>query len=129
MARFQALTNEVLDEELERLRERLGLETSQKAELLREIAAISAWVLQQAARGRTIEARRGSQVEQLHHPAVQRLVGAPHERWVLTPHEIARLAAILDAPAAITPAMRKTLANIANPRRKTPKLKWKRTAA
>lgn len=129
MARFQALTNEVLDEELDRLRTRLGLEVSQKAELLREIAAISAWVLQQADQGRTVEARRGSQVEQLRHPAVQRLNRAPSERWFLTGDEVTRLAAILDTPKAITPALRKTLTNIANPKRKPPKVKWKKTAA
>ncbi|MCU0806626.1 MAG: hypothetical protein MUC53_01345 [Candidatus Contendobacter sp.] len=44
MSRFQALTNAVLDAELDRLRARLGLEPNQKAELLREMAAIAGWV-------------------------------------------------------------------------------------
>ena len=48
MSRFQALTNTVLDAELDRLRERLGLAPNQKAELLREMAAITGWVAHQA---------------------------------------------------------------------------------
>ena len=43
MTRFQALTNAVLDQELEMLREHLGLAPGQKAELLREVAALAAW--------------------------------------------------------------------------------------
>jgi hypothetical protein len=43
MSRFQALTNPVLDAELDLLRERLALEPNQKAELLREVAAIAGW--------------------------------------------------------------------------------------
>ena len=55
MSRFQALTNAVLDAELDRLRARLGLEPNQKAELLREMAAIAGWVARQAELGRTIK--------------------------------------------------------------------------
>jgi hypothetical protein len=43
VARFQALTNAVLDEELEHLREEMGLRENQKAELLRELAMVTAW--------------------------------------------------------------------------------------
>ena len=39
MSRFQALTNTVLDAELDQLCVRLGLEPNQKAELLRGMAA------------------------------------------------------------------------------------------
>ena len=58
MSSFQALTNNVLEAELEMLRERLGLDRSQKAELLREVSALAAWVIRQAERGR--ESRRGT---------------------------------------------------------------------
>jgi hypothetical protein len=63
MARFQALTNNVLDAELEMLRKRLGLDRSQKAELLREVAGLAAWVVRQAEQGREIQARDGQNVE------------------------------------------------------------------
>ncbi len=47
MARFQALTNAVLEQELDDLRVRLGLRENQKADLLREITALAAWVIRQ----------------------------------------------------------------------------------
>ncbi len=81
MSRFQALTNAVLDAELDRLRARLGLEPNQKAELLREMAAIAGWVARQAELGRTIEARRDGESEPLLHPALERL-RTPVERSV-----------------------------------------------
>ena len=81
MSRFQALTNAVLDTELDRLRARLGLEPNQKAELLREMAAIAGWVARQAELGRTIEARRDGESEPLVHPALERL-RIPVERSV-----------------------------------------------
>ena len=81
MSRFQALTNAVLDAELDRLRARLGLEPNQKAELLREMAAIAGWVARQAELGRTIEARRDGESEPLVHPALERL-RTPVERPV-----------------------------------------------
>src|SRR5258708_37950290 len=73
MARFQAQTNAVLDQELESLRSRLGLESSQKADLLREVAELASWVVRQAEEGRVIEARRGKTAEILAHPALERL--------------------------------------------------------
>ena len=130
MARFQALTNNVLEEELEALRVRLGLEPSQKAELLREVAAIATWVVHQAEQGRTIEARRGDQIEALSHPTLERLrtegqrpAGEP---LVLSLEETRRLAAVLEQPFEPTPALREALANLANPRRHPPKIRWKK---
>ena len=41
------------------LRKRLGLERSEKAELLREVASLAAWVVRQAEQGRDIQARDG----------------------------------------------------------------------
>jgi hypothetical protein len=133
MARFQALTNKVLDLELEMLRERLGLEPNQKADLLREVVALAAWVFRQAELGRTIEGRRGDEVEPLTHPVVERLrtrsrrpVG---ERLVLSAAEAHRLASVLDRGFDPPPALRKALSNLASRRRHPPKLRWKKTAA
>src|SRR5437868_3069055 len=117
MARFQALTNNVLDAELEMLRERLGLDRSQKAELLREVASLAAWVVRQAEQGREIEARQGEKVEPLVHPALQRLrfkrarpIG---QRLVLTEDEITRLATTLERGFNPPPALRAALASLA----------------
>jgi len=73
MSRFQAITNPVLDEDLEVLRQCLGLRPGQKAELLRELTSLASWVVDQADAGRCIEARQGDRVESLVHPAVERL--------------------------------------------------------
>jgi hypothetical protein len=133
MGRFQALTNNVLDAELEMLRERLGLERSQKAELLREVAGLAAWVVRQAEQGREIEARHGQRVEPLVHPALQRIRSkesrAIGERLVLTDDQAKRLAAALDRGFDPPPALRAALANLSKSDRRPPKLRWKKSAA
>jgi hypothetical protein len=133
MSRLQALTNNVLDAELEMLRERLGLEPNQKADLLREVAALAGWVVRQAEQGRSIEARRGEEVEPLVHPAIERLragrLQAMGERLTLSDAEAMRLASVLDQGFEPPPALRETLANLANPKRRPPKLRWNKPAA
>jgi hypothetical protein len=129
MARFQALTNNVLDAELEMLRKQLGLDRSQKAELLREVAGLAAWVVQQAERGREIQARDGQNVEPLVHPALER-VRARKARPVgqvlaLSDSEVERLAAVLSRPFNPPAGLRAALASLANPARHPPKLRWK----
>ncbi|HEY2295852.1 MAG TPA: hypothetical protein VGM86_34555 [Thermoanaerobaculia bacterium] len=131
MSRFQAQTNAILDEELSDLRERLGLRENQKADLLREIGALAAWVIRQAEAGRRIEARRGRDVEILRSPALDRLShkqdrGLP-ERIDLTDAEVERLAEIMDRGFSPTPALRKALSRLADPKRRPPRLHWKET--
>jgi hypothetical protein len=132
MARFQALTNPLLDQELDRLRQRLGLEPSQKAELLREVAALASWLVQQSEQGRVIEARRGEQVEPLRHPMLEHIreqngspIGPPLQ---LTDEESGRLAEALEGSFRPSPALRQALANLGSAGRKPPKLRWKKTA-
>lgn len=133
MSRFQALTNSVLDAELEMLRERLGLKPNQKADLLREVAALAGWVVRQAEQGRAIEARRGEEVEPLVHPALERLRARRQkpmgERLSLSDAEAVRLARVLDRGFEPPAALRETLANLANPKRRPPRLRWKKPAA
>jgi hypothetical protein len=133
MARFQAQTTPILDEELSDLRERLGLRENQKADLLREIAALAAWVIRQAEAGRRIEARRGRDVEILRSPAIERLSRKRGEGLVgrieLTDAEVERLAEILDRGFTPTPALRRALSRLADPKRRPPRLHWKETAA
>lgn len=131
--RFQAQINPVLDQELADLRERLGLRENQKADLLREIAALAAWVVRQAEAGRSIEARRGRSVETLHNPAIERLSRKPDESRVeridLSDAEVERLAEVFDRGFLPTPALRKALSRLADPKRRPPRLHWNETAA
>jgi uncharacterized protein (DUF1778 family) len=133
MSRFQAQTTAILDEELSDLRERLGLRENQKADLLREIAALAAWVVRQAEAGCRIEARRGRDVETLRSPAIERLRRQQDQGLVgridLTDAEVERLAEILDRGFAPTPALRMALSRLADPKRRPPRLHWKETAA
>ena len=128
MSRFQALTNAMLDAELDRLRTQLGLKPNQKAELLREMVVIASWVARQVELGRTIEARRDGESESLVHPALERLrtpverpVGA---RLALSDAEVRRLAAALDRGLDLPPALRTALANLARADRRPPVLHW-----
>ncbi len=135
MARFQAQTNAVLDAELEELRTRLGLRANQKADLLRELAALASWVIRQAADGRTVEARGDDGVQVLVHPAVERFQpgggrrsSAPG-RLAIDDAEVRRLAEILDQGFSPTPALREALARLADPDRSPPVLSWRQDVA
>ncbi|KYF60159.1 hypothetical protein BE04_33850 [Sorangium cellulosum] len=79
------------------------------------------------------EARRGEEVEPLVHPAIERLRARRQkpmgERLTLSDAETMRLASVLDQGFAPPPAVRETLANLANPKRRPPKLRWKKPAA
>jgi hypothetical protein len=133
MSRFQAQTTAPLEEELSDLRERLGLRENQKAELLREIAELAAWVVRHVDAGRRIEARLGRDVETLRSPAIERLRRKQDEGLVgridLTEAEAERLAEILDRGFSPTPALRKALSRLADSKRRPPRLRWKETAA
>lgn len=122
MARFQATTTSVLEEELDALRQEMGLRENQKAELLRELASIAAWMFAQVRAGRTIEAHGPSGVEAFDHPALR--AAATLQRVVLPPDEVARLAEMLDAEPEMTAALRATLARLTAPDRKPPDLRW-----
>jgi hypothetical protein len=132
MSRFQAQTNALLDEELQELRERFGLRENQKTDLLRELAALASWVTRQAEAGRRIEARRGRDVEPLLSPAIERLRRRKESdrgvvRIELSDAEVERLAEILNSGFSLTPDLRETLARLADPNRRPPKLRWKET--
>jgi hypothetical protein len=133
MSRFQALTSSVLDDELEALRRAMGLESSQKAELLREVAALASWVVRQVTRGRQVEGRKGQEVEALVHPALERIRSqlpvSPGARIELGAAEVKRLAAVLERGYRPTPALRRALTNLASPKRRPPVLRWKARAS
>lgn len=122
MSRFQAVTNPVLDRELDMLREEMGLRENQKGELLRELTDIAAWVVHQVRAGRVVEARGPDGVEVFDHPAVRVSAGAVPVR--LDAGEVYRLAEILNDPGPPSPELRATLRRIADPERVPPELTW-----
>ncbi|NOY24974.1 MAG: hypothetical protein GXP62_03790 [Oligoflexia bacterium] len=122
MARFQATTTALLDKELDALREEMGLRENQKAELLRELASMAAWLVAQARAGRTIEARGPSGVEVFVHPALRSASSV--ERLVLAPDEVQRLGALLASDAPLSDTLRATLARLADEDRQPPHLGW-----
>ena len=130
MSRFQAKTNAVLDAELEGLRRQLGLRTNQKADLLRELTALAAWVVRQATEGRAVVARGEDDVRELEHPVIERL-RRRHERATALPtrlelddEETRRLADILDRGFDPPPALIVCLRRLADPEREAPELTW-----
>lgn len=122
MARFQATTTALLDDELDALREEMGLRENQKAELLRELASMAAWLVAQARAGRIIEARGPSGVEVFDHPALR--ASSTVERLVLAPDEVEQLATLLDSDAPLPDALRATLGRLADEDRRPPDLSW-----
>lgn len=135
MSRFQAKTNAVLDAELEGLRRQLGLRTNQKADLLRELTALAAWVVRQAAEGRAVVARGEDDVRELEHPVIERIrqrheqATAQPTRLDLDDDEIRRLAEILDHGFDPPPALIACLVRLADPERKAPELTWSDASA
>jgi uncharacterized protein (DUF1778 family) len=135
MSRFQAKTNAVLDAELEGLRLQLGLRTSQKADLLRELTALAAWVIRQATEGRAVVAHGEDDVRELSHPVIERIrrrhqqATALPTRLELDDDETRRLAEILDRGFDPQPALIACLRRLADPERKAPELTWSDASA
>ena len=135
MSRFQARTSAVLDAELEDLRCRLGLRANQKAELLRELTALAAWVVRQAAEGRAVVARGDDEERELDHPVIERIRRRSGRgmgrtaRLELDDDETRRLAEILDRGFDPPPALLACLRRLADPKRQAPELAWSDTSA
>ena len=130
MSRFQANTNAVLEADLDSLRQELGLRANQKADLLRELTTLAAWVVRQAAEGRVVVAQGADDVLELNHPVIERIRRRREEsealpgRLELTDDETRRLAQILEQEFAPPPALLASLRRLADPNRTTPELTW-----
>lgn len=130
-SRFQALTNPVIDHDIDLVRSTLGLAASHKAELLGEMASISAWMVRLAAKGMTIEARSEKEVITCDMPVVARIRerrAASEGTIVLNSAEMKRLEKILSSPFRPTAGLKKALANLASSDRKPPEIRWKSKA-
>ena len=130
MSRFQAKTSAVLDADLDYLREELGLRANQKADLLRELTTLAAWVVRQAVAGRTVVARGVDDVRELHHPVIEHIRQREVENVVqpqrieLGDDETRQLAEILDREFSPTPALLESLRRLADINRAPPELTW-----
>ena len=132
MSRFQAKTSDVLEGELENLRRSLGLRANQKADLLREMASLAAWVVREVSNGRSVIARGEDVVRELDHPVVERLrrrreqasAGSFHLHLALDDDEVRTLAEILDRRRSPPAALLASLRNLAAPDRSPPELTW-----
>ena len=129
MSRFQASTNAVLDAELEALRQQLGLRTNQKADLLRELTSLAAWVVRQATAGRTVVARGDDDVRELDHPVIERIQQrhartSVATRLELDDDEVHRLAELLDRGFEPPVELLEALQRLADPQRRPPTLTW-----
>lgn len=129
MARFQAKTTPQLEQMLEYLGDRLGLPTNKKADLLREIATLSYWIVYQAENGFTIQAQKGGETQRLEHHLLHQLSEQAQEsegqvKIALSEEEVQRLADVLDGELHLTPALQGVLQRIAGKKRKPPKLHW-----
>ena len=131
MARFQAQINPVLEDELSMLQEQMALRPNQRADLLREISALAAWIVQQEAEGRRVVARDGDEVRELVHPVVERVRQQRAARSARTASslqlddaEVARLAEIMDSELRPTPALREASRRLGEPARAAPELRW-----
>ncbi len=123
MSRFQAQTNAVLDHELDELRDAMGLAPSQKADLLREMAMITRWVLRQAEAGRDVIAEGPDGREILAHPALDALYARP-ARLFLDDAEAAGLSQLLSEPPPASWVA--TVRRATDPNQTPPRVRWKR---
>ncbi len=110
--RFQAKANQLTQMRLDEVREALGLETSEKAVLLDELAQIASWVVRQARAGRTIQAVQGGEdtPQVLEHAALSGLKNSV--RLELNPNEAAELMTLLSNSNPPSPALQKTLGEL-----------------
>jgi len=135
VSRFQAKTSALLDAELEGIQRELGLRTHQKAELLRELTALAAWVVRQTAEGRTVVARGEDDVRELEHPVLEKIrrrrerARGSMQRLELDDDETRQLAEILDRGFDPPPAVVACLRRLTDPDRKAPELLWSDASA
>ncbi|MEZ4266228.1 MAG: hypothetical protein R3F39_07605 [Myxococcota bacterium] len=115
---------------MEELRRGLGLRDNQKADLLRELTSLAAWVVRQATEGRAVLARGDDGVQELVHPVIDRLrrirdqAATASRRFELNDDETRRLAEILDRGFAPPPALVESLRRLGDPERRAPELTW-----
>ncbi len=126
MSRFQAQTNAVLTLELDHLQAELGLRLHQKADLLRELAAITSWVVQQSAQGRQVQASGDDGVHILQHPTLERLRDNARESHELrlSDEESRRLSELMEREFELPPALKEALRRIASEDRRPPEIVW-----
>ena len=129
--RFQAQIRPTTQETLEVIRERLGLDPSDRAGLMDALAGLAAWSVEQATRGLHIIATEDADAvpgEELRDPALARLressasIEAPVIK--LSYEEADRLSTLLSEPVAANEGLVKFLRRALAPDRVAPDLDW-----
>jgi hypothetical protein len=123
MTQPAAHTAIAVEQEIEALRERLGLSAEQTGGLLHDLVALASWVIRQAAAGRVIEARGEDGTHALVHPVLMRLNPAV-TAIVLSDEEAERLEVILERGVSLTPALIEVLEELGRPEQPMPALTW-----
>lgn len=123
MTQPAAHTATAVEQEIEALRERLGLSAEQTGGLLQDLVALASWVIRQAAAGRVIEARGEDGTHALVHPVLMRLNPAA-TRIALSDEEAERLEVILERGVSPTPALIEVLEELGRSERPMPALTW-----
>lgn len=126
MSRFQAQTNSVLELELNQIQAKLGLRHNQKADLLRELAAITSWVIRQSTDGRIVQAKGTDGVKVLRQPSIERIRQSAHQPHEinLTKEEAQRLSEIMSGEFTPPPVLKEMLRRLASDDRKPPPIVW-----
>ncbi|MBU0550464.1 hypothetical protein KJ940_03110 [Myxococcota bacterium] len=111
------------------LQHELGLRSNQKAELLRELTTLAAWIVRQAAEGRAILARDEESTHVLDLPVLDKIRdrGRAPGGLQLSDEEVKSLVEIMDRAFEPTPALKRALENLGSPNRQPPILAWSDT--
>jgi len=126
MTRYQATIDAITEQELEFLREKLGLREDQKANLLREITRLAVWCVNKAEAGsRIVAVPDNGAPEELLEPALERLRGqVALPAVLLSPQEATRLEELLNAPLQPTHELQRILDRLARGESAPPVIVW-----
>ena len=126
MSRFQAQTNAVLESELNQLQVDFGFRPNQKADLLRELASIASWVVQQSVEGRQIQAKGEDGVQKLQHSTLDRLrqSAQPSHELKLSEGELERLSELMSGHVEMSIQLKESLRRISSDEHTPPQLTW-----
>ncbi len=119
MSRFQAQIDPPTEEELEFLRQRLGLQKNQKANLLREITTLASWCVRLASEGqKDLPISSNPVLDSIRRKHNQSATLA------LSVEEAARLREVMETPFVPTAGLKKALARLASVERLPPAISW-----
>ncbi len=101
-----------------------GEKSNQKADLLRGLTTLAAWVIRQVVEGRDVLAKDANDIRELHHPILEKIRqrGEVETTLQFSDEETQRLAKIMNQSFNPPPALRESLRRLASPVRDSPEL-------